>query len=1055
MWLTKVAIERPVTCVVIFLTILVLGLRSVGGMLVELNPKIDIPWVSVSVVYPGAGPEEIESLVSDPIETVVSSVNLVKNVSSVSRDGVSIVSIEFELGADLDIALSDVRAKIDEVVEKLPADAERPVVSKFDISAMPIMLIGVSSALSARDTKHVTENQIRDAFQRVPGVASIAVVGGEDREIQVQVDRGRLNALGLTISEVARTIGAQNLDLPGGAVREMSHEYAVRVVGEFKSIDEIRNARLHLPGHGGRPDINLTLGDIATVSDTTAEREEITRVDGREGVTVTVQKNADANTVAVAEGIREAAHTLEKELRGSFQFTFASDQSEKVVENLDEVRTHLIVDIMLVVLVVFLFLHSLRGTLIVSLAIPTCLLAVFIPMYFLSFTLNQMTMLGLALVIGILVDDAIVVLENIHRHLHDGENPKEAAFNGRTEIGLAAVTITMTDIVVFVPVAFMGGIVGRFFREFGLTVAMATLFSLFVSFTLTPMLASLFYRRGEVMEKKPRFLAALDRLYSGMDEHYRRLLHRALQHRGLVISSGFASLILVVFLFLPRLGFQFVPALDQGQMAVIVETPAGTSLRRTNEIVENVESIARAYQEVKSVVGTAGRVSGGGRGFGEQGPNYGMVDVVLIDKERLLDRALRPLRARAKSHKRTKSDQDLAGEFRKSLADVPGADVKVFTVRGFMGAAAPIQIELRGPDIDEMNQVAAQIVRKVRTVKGVFAPDISWRIGKPEVQVHVDRVKAADMGLSVMEIAQSIRDSIEGNTNYKYREGGDEFDLRIQLTRVNRDDVSDVENLIVGSTDDGPLFLKDVAKVELGTGPTKIERKNRERQVVVSANLVPGLPSGNAQLGINKAIADIPMGNVKLHWGGEIEAQQENSRYLFSALGLSIILVYLLMAALFESFLNPLIIMFTLPMALVGGILALVLTKSTLSIISFIGVIMLMGLVTKNAILLIDFTTTLRARGMERNDAIELAGPTRLRPILMTTLSIIVGLLPLSMKLGPGSEQRAPLAVTVQGGLIVSTILTLLVIPCLYTVADDFQNWFGRILRRIFGKGNA
>jgi len=1022
-------------------------------MLVELNPKIDIPYVNINVVYPGAGAEEIETLVTDPIERAVSAVNLVKNVSSVSREGVSLVSIEFELQADPDVALSDVRAKVDQVMGELPEDVEPPVISKLDISAMPIMLIGVSSDLPVRETKHVAENQIRDAFQRVPGVASISVVGGEDREIRVEIDRGRLDALGLTISEVARTLGAQNLDIPGGSVREKAHEYAVRVAAKFKSVDEIRNARLHFAGRGGRPDIRLTLGDIATVTDTTAEREEITRVNGREAVTITVQKNADANTVEVADAIRKTARQLEKELRGNFRFTFASDQSKRVLENLHEVRTHLIVDIVLVVLVVFMFLHSVRGTVIVSLAIPTCLLAVFIPMFFLHFTLNQMTMLGLALVIGILVDDAIVVLENIHRHLHEGESPKEAAFNGRTEIGLAAITITMTDVVVFVPVAFMGGIVGRFFREFGLTVAMATLFSLFVSFTLTPMLASRFYRRGGDAEGKNIFFATLDRLYSSLDGAYRRFLPWALRHRWLVVSSGFGSLVLVVILFLPRLGFQFVPALDQGEIALVIETPAGTSLQRTNAIVEQCEEIARRSPDVKNVVGTTGRVSGGLRGFGEQGSNWGLVDVVLIDKERLLDRLLRPFRLHSGPRKRTLSDQEIAARFRRQLADIPGADIKVFTVRGWMGAAAPIQIELRGSDIDELNRVATEIKQRLQTVKGVFAPDISWRVGKPEVQVKIDRLKAADLGLSVAEIAQAVNDSIKGNTTYKYREGGDEYDIRIQLSRINRDDVGDVEHLIVGNTDGGPVFLKDVAKVVIAAGPTKIERKNRERQVVVSANLVPGFPSGNAQLAINKAIADIPMGNVKLHWGGEIQAQQENFGYLSSALGLSVILVYLLMAALFESFLNPFVIMFSLPMALVGGILALVLTHTTLSIISFIGVIMLMGLVTKNAVLLLDYTSTLRARGMERNAALELAGPTRLRPILMTTLSIIMGLLPLSLKLGPGSEQRAPLAITVQGGLIVSTILTLVVIPCVYTIVDDIQSGIMRALRRLLHEG--
>jgi hydrophobic/amphiphilic exporter-1 (mainly G- bacteria), HAE1 family len=1052
MWFTKLAISRPVTIWMLFGAIAVLGWRSMRELQIELNPRIEIPYVTVTTIYPGAGPEEMETLVTDKIEEVVASVNNVDHITSVSRDGQSQVQVQFSLAADDNQALADVRSKVDALTAQLPQDAEKPIVTKLDITAQPVVLIGLTGPVTLRDLKHLADKQISERLQRVPGVAAVTVIGGEDREVRVAVDGAKLDAYGLGINDLVQALGAATLNLPGGRIRESQQEFPVRLVGEFKNVAQIGETRLHFGAKNGRPELRLRLRDLARVMDTSAEPVYFSRVHGRDAVTMTVQKTSDANTVEVVAGARKAMASILQGLGPGYEASYAQDQSEQVQASQHELMTHLMVDIFLVVLVVFMFLHSLRGTLIVALAIPTALLATFIPMRFFGFTLNSMTMLGLALVIGVLVDDAIVVLENIFRHLKDGESPREAAFNGRTEIGLAAITITLVDVVVFVPVGFMGGIVGRFFREFGLTVAMATLFSLFVSFTLTPMLAARLYKRGEAIESDAGFFRWLNRVYDGWERNYRRALGWALRRRGLVILTGFAALVATMMVFAPKLGFQFIPVSDQGVVSATIETPVGTSLFETDAVVRQVENAALKLPEAKVVSAQSGRVSGGFRSFGDQGPNYGSVSVTLQTKRGLLD-ALTPWRSH--TDLRERRDTVVAADLRQAVAGIPGAQIHVLTQSGWGGTDAPVQIELRGRDLDEIVRVANTLRAKVAEVPGVSDTDLSWRVGVPEVQLHIDRDRAAELGYSVTDIARVMRTAIEGNTDFKYREGGDEYDLRVQLERFDRNSVAQVGKIFLGQVNGGPVYLRDVARIEIAAGPNKIERKDRERQVVVLGNLRPGFPLGNAQRVISAAIQNVPLGSVSLNWGGQAQSMKEEGGYMAAAISLAILLVYMLQAALFESFLTPLVIMFSVPMAIVGAILALVLTHSTLSIISLIGFIMLMGLVTKNAILLLDYTITLRRRGMGRDEALQTAGPTRLRPIIMTTLSIVFGLLPLSLKLGPGSEQRAPLAIAVQGGLIVSTMLTLLVIPCLYSLTDDWaQAWrrLGRRTRGLFGR---
>ena len=1125
--LTKIAITRPVAILMLILALVVLGLQGYTRMPAELNPKVDFPYVSVFTTYNGAGPSEIETLISKPIEDAVSSVSGVKNITSVSQQGVSSVSIEFYLGTDLDVAASDIREKVDGVRRRLPDNADAPTISKADANSAPILYFAIQSSAgrSSRDLRDLADNTIKDYLGQVPGVASVFVTGGDTREINVALDRNRLDSLGLTVSDVSTALAAQNLNVPSGNITEGNRYYSVRVIDEFKSATEIANTRLSFAGKNSSPDRTVLVSDLGTVRDTVVERTQNAGIAGRapgekdteklpntsDTVSIAIVKTSDGNTVQAAEGVKQQVIKLKRILPSDIQFITTTDQSEQVQENLSDVIVTLALGAFLAVVIVYIFLHNLRGTAIVALAIPTSIIATFLVMHALGFTLNTMTLLGLSLAVGILVDDSIVVLENIFRHLAMGETPQEAAINGRGEIGLAAVTITMVDVVVFVPVAFMGGIVGQFFRSFGITVAVATLFSLFMSFTLAPMLASRWYRKGEEIEVTRGFFGAVNRFYEHLEHLYRRALVWALHHRGTVIFIGNMLLVLVILWMAlagsgaqaigtgiriavglmvlaavitavsslrakrfnaepllvagiaagasilvalgagtigQPLGFRFAPGQDQAQVALTVELPAGASIDATSKVLKQIEDRVRDMPDVKYIETSAGSTKTGGfQGGGSSGTQYGQVRLTLKDKLGNLDKILF---WKDTSDLRPRTDIDVAVDVRKRVADVPGAKIIAAEVSGFNGGAAPVQIELDGPNLDELVADANKVKQVLINTPGVLSPDISYKASQPEVQVRLDRQKAADLGLSVQQVAQGLQDAVQGNIKTKFRDdvSGNQYDIRIQYSRLDRSSITDVGTVIVGNRNGTPIRLSEVASVIEGRGPVKIDRRNRQRQVTVSAYLAPGKVIGNMQQVIDPQVKKLSLGRATYQWQGEANSMAEEGAYLFAALGLAILLVYMLMAALFNNVLYPLIIMLSIPQALVGGLLGLLIAGIPLSIIAMIGVIMLMGLVTKNAILLVDFANTLRSRGYRREDALIEAGPARLRPILMTTLAQIFGALPIAMALGRGSEFRQPLGIVIIGGLSLSALLTLLVIPCTYTVFDDISNWFGRVVSR-------
>jgi HAE1 family hydrophobic/amphiphilic exporter-1 len=1051
MWLTRLAISRPILIWMALAAIAVLGLQAYLRLPAELNPRVDIPTLTVTTVYPGAGPPEVETQISKPLEDAVGTVAGVQQVYSSSQANVSILSIDFRVGTNLDVAAADVRARVEAVRAQLPTGAEPPVVAKLDINALPILYFGLESpSRTLQQLRALVENTLVPRLERVPGVGTVQVVGGEEREIHVAVDTQRLAQFGLTIEDVVNSIKASGRDIPAGSIQASGRETDVRLAASYTSLDALRNTQILAPqlaaqssqGPGGGasalPAPPLTVADVATVTAGNAERTTINRINGQEGVSVVLTKSPDANTVTVVDEVNAA---LRQALPADVKRVDLRDDSVTVRSALEDVDTSLVLGAILAMGVILLFLHNLRGTLIVSLAIPACIVATFLVMWLFGFTLNQMTLLALSLSVGILVDDSIVVLESITRHLSQGEPPIEAAFNGRTEIGFAGVAITLVDVVVFVPIAFMGGIVGSFFKQFGLTIVAATLFSLVVSFTVTPMLASRWYRPGEQLESGQGFFAPLERLYRGLERLYRRVIRWALRWRWVVIVTGVLALGLTAFLAFSRLGTELLPGTDQGQITINIEMPPGTSLAATDAAARRVEQRIAGTPDVEATVTNVGQVLGGFGSIPQQGAQFAQINVRLKDKSGLLERLLHPVSARTAT--RTRSDQDIATQIRARLQPVTqeiGGVVHTAAVRSVIGISAPVEIQLRGSDTDQLAQMAAQVRTLLTHIPGVLDPDVSVRSGKPEVYVAIDRQRAAQFSIAPGQAGAILRDSIAGNTDTIFLEDGQEVPIRIGLEDVQRDDPQNVGGIVVGSDAQGqPVTLSDVAHIALRTGPTDIDRTNGQRTVTVTAALASDTPLGSVRALVDRQIATIPHPGIVVHWSGDIQTLDQNVIPFVSALGMAVILVYIVMASLFNALGTPFVVMFSLPMALVGALGALVLTGQTLSLVSAIGIIMLVGLMGRNAILLLDYTNTLRARGLERNAAIMEAGTTRLRPILMTSIATIVGMLPVALRIGRASEIRAPMAIVVIGGLLVSTVLTLVVIPVVYSLFDDWS----------------
>ncbi|HEY3782023.1 MAG TPA: efflux RND transporter permease subunit [Fimbriimonadaceae bacterium] len=1179
MGLTKAAITRPVFILMMMIALIVLGLLAYSSMRKEQNPDVSFGSVTVSTVYPGASPEEVNTLVSRKIEEAISGVNGMREIDATSEEGVSVVSAQFNIGANMDAAMSDVRSKVDSVVNDLPTDALKPTVTKFDSSSAPVInLVATSSKLSNKQIRDLADDKLADRFGQIDGVSSVFVNGGDVRELEVQLDHTALLAYGIGIAQIQQAVFAATQNVPSGQIIAGPQEYNVRVMGEFKTPADLANMIIAItdPANPNNPR-TVKLSDVAKVLDTTAVRSSYTTLNGKDSVSISISKSHDGNAVQISSAVDDQIQQIAK-IYG-VHLEKIQDQSIQIKEALDDLNFALIFGVFLVATIIFIFLHNMRGTIIVSIAIPVCLVASFIAMAALGFTINSMSMLALSLAIGVLVDDAIVVLENIYRHLRMGEDPREAAINGRSEIGLAAIAISLADVVVFTPIGFMGGILGEFFKPLGLTFACVVLISLFVSFTVTPMLASRWYKAGEDMEHpKGGFAMWFERRFHGLENFYRRVLEWALVHRWFVFVTGFVvllsvimvivgstqpnmkgaisagvnltvgavlvgfaafginywpkvlhptakkifvglgfgiaglvaiavpivmhlpspmSLIAPVFIFglaslaiwviygipaflanfaFPRfrarfilaalafglafpvfsaVGFQwrqwkgedvfkfsFFPPSDQGQVAIGIELSPEASLAATQKVVNYVENITTHDPNVKYTLTQVGAASSGGfSSVGAIGENRASVNLTLYDKKAFTD-----IFGGHAEHERSISDTAVSAELLQKIGRVPGANITVGTQNGF---GLPIQMSVVGSNTADIVKAAQSIVDALKNgaVPGVISPDLSSKPAVPELDIKPDRQRLAENNLSVAALGAAARIMYQGDNSTKFRVNGREYDIRVMLDDADRNNPNIVTELPIAFNGGNPIFLSSLASVTPGRGVDVIQRRDRQEQVAVTADLLPGYTAGNAQPAIDKMIKDrhlLPEG-VSILPGGQADFQNREGGGMIIALFLGLLLVYMLLASLFDNVLYPFVIQLAQPQAMVGALLALMILDQPLNIVGMIGIICLVGLVGKNAILVVDYTNTLRGRGRNRHDALVEAGPTRLRPIMMTTLALILGIMPVALAIGRGSEFRQTIGTTIIGGMLLSTLLTLVVIPCSYTIFDDFSLYVGRV----------
>ena len=1016
----------------IFVALAVIGIYSYNQMGVDLLPKMDWPIVSVVTVYPGAGPREVENDVSKPIEDALSSLNNIDNIRSYSNENVSVVVVQFSFATDVNTAANDVQRNVDIAQSQLPKDADAPRVQKADLNSFPIVRISATGSMQPIALYQFVEDKVKPALEHVPGVATVDLVGGRQREIKVGVDNARLRAYDLSIMQVAHAMASDNLDFPAGTVSGTTKEYTVRLSGKFKSVGQLRNMVIASTSKGV-----VHLGDVAYVRDSyKTEGQTYSRMEGNPAIGIIIQKTSDANSVKTSDGIREALKNLELEYRNSdLKFTVAQDITQFTRNSMNEVRRDLGLAIMMVAITLFLFLHSARNSLIVLLSIPTSLISTFIFMHAMGFTINLVSMMAMALVIGILVDDSIVVLENIHRHMELGEEKKAAALNGRSEIGFAAVAITLVDVVVFLPIALVGGLVGKIFREFGLTIVVSTLISLFVSFTLTPMLASRWsslnqYKNDSIAGKLVNWFENFQRR---LDAGYRKVLGWGLANRKKVIGISVGAL-LVSLLPIPLhlIGTEFMTQPDRGEFALIVEMPVGTPLDKTDQTIKQIENRLRGDPNIQDYFSTVGMSE---QTFQKSTqPNLGQIHIRLVPAWQ----------------RRISTEEEMTRV--KDIADsYPGVTSRT-SVIGMWGTAnySPLEVEIQGADLPQVVSASQKIGDVMGRTNGVTDIKSTWQTARPELQVVVDREKAASFGLTLGDVASALQTAIQGNVVTKYNDNGTDYDVRLQLAESDRNKASELQNMTLMTGSGRQVYLRQIAEVIRGSGPVEIDRKDRERLVTIIGNLTGSRSLGDATRDIESGIASLKLpSSIRVFFGGDNENMSDMFSDMGLALAMAVLFVYMIMVSLFESYAHPFTIMFSLPVALVGGMLALLLTGQTLNTFSMIGVIMSVGLVTKNAILLVDYTNTLRGRGYDMTHAILEAGPTRLRPIVMTTATMVFGMLPLALGLGSGSEIRQSMAVVVIGALISSTLLTLLLVPVMYTYVDGLKARFPVFFRQL------
>ncbi len=1020
MFLPNISIRRPVFIVMQVLAILVLGIVSYNRIGIDLMPEVEFPYIAITAIYPGVGAQEIENQVTKPIEEAMSAINRLKNVYSTSAEGFSQILLEFDIGVKVRDADSDVRQKLSEIRSKLPRDMDEPVIARFDVTATPIMIFSLSSNLPLDELRVLADDKVKNRIQQTEEVAQVELVGGLEREIKVEVDKNKLKAYNLSVDQVIGSLSRENLNVPGGRVEIQPQEFVLRTTGEFEEVSDI--GKIPVANYQGTP---VHLKDVASVKDSFKEVREIAQLNSKPSVSFIIYKQSGGNTVKVCDRLKKAIAGLKKELPAGTSIEIASDQSKFIRRSVHETMRTLYLGAIFATLVIFIFLGNFRSTIIAALAIPTSILATFVMMGIFGYTINMMTLMGLSLCVGILIDDAIVVRENIFRHVEEGMEPEEASRFGTSEVGLAVMACTFTIIAVFVPTAYMGGIVGKFFKAFAFTVVFAVLYSLWDSFTMAPMLSAkvLVKQRKDKDSILKRSFAPFNRAYHNLNLSYGKTLAWALKHKTLIIVSSiilfFLSLSLTIFV-----GKEFIPQGDRGEFNVILEEPIGTSIQTTEKTATEVEKILFTYPEVQSVFTTIGLQEGAS--------NKGTIRVELV-----------PLK------ERKKQTVEVEKEIRQRLSEVPGLKSQVAMVGMFEGQQQdyPLTMFIKGPEIRVLDEVSAKVLDMLEQIPGVADPDRSIRSGKPEMRVVVDREKASRLGVSTAQIAMTLRSLVDGNVATKLRQSEKEIDVRVILPPEQKNNFEEVASVNILTPAGVAVPLRSIASLQEGVGPSEINRQNRERVAIITANLVDR-PLGDIVEDLNKKLADYPLPpGYKIEQRGDVEMMGEMFFNMILVLVIGVIFIYIVLGSQFNSFLHPFTIMLALPLAVVGALLAIFLTGQRLNMMTMVGIILLMGIATKNSILLIDYTITLRKRGMAREEALLQAGPIRLRPILMTSAAMIMGMLPAALGIGEGAEWRQSMGIAVIGGLITSTPLTLLVVPVTYVVVDNFGEFLKRNIK--------
>ncbi len=1013
MFLAKVSINRPVLTTVGLLVFLIFGLIAYFKLNLNLQPDVEIPYVTISTVYPGAGPKEIETLITKRIEEVVSTVSQVERIESYSLDGLSIIIIEFNLKKNVDVASQEVKDKIDPIINDLPEDSKKPIVQKVDLKSFPVVDVVLSGNLDSRELYQIADKTLKDRFSQIQGVAKVQITGGQEREIRLVMDNRVVYENTISLPQMTQILKAHNMDIPGGYFQIGDQEYTVRLNGEFTDVDAIKE--LEVPTAYGPKKIRQ-FADVVDAGKDIRQRATFFNVINNEKddkvIRLGIVKSSDGNIVEVADAIKGSLAEIQAILPEGCKLEIVNDASTFVKSSFSDTMSNIYLGVLFTAIILFFFLHDWRSTIIVAMSMPTSIISTFLLLQMFGLTLNMMTLMGLSVSVGVLVANSIVVIENIFRYKKLGKTIKQAAYIGTSEVTVAVLASTLTNLVVFLPIANMSSMVGLWLRELALAAVFATIFSLIMSFTLTPMLASLILSKEH---KTGKFATWFNNFEAKQTAFYKNMLNFVLKSKK--ISAAIVALSILIFIFVimifgPKLGFEFIPQTDDGKINIQVELPEGYNLEATSKTINEIENRLKSYKEVTHVLTNLGKLSDL-----DIGTNMASMDVQLVDAKQ-----------------RDYGLQDMITKFVKKLSDIPNAKIKVDVGEHMGGQEAPIQFFLMGQNLDELERLKDQVWAKVQDVPGLINLDQSSRAGKPEITVYPRREKLTETGLTIADLALTLRASIEGMQSAKYRESGDEYDITVTLDDNSVDSPEKIGNITVASQK-GSFRMAQLADIKFTTGYTKILHRDKFTSVMFTGAAAQGHPLGNVTNEIDRRVKEINLpSGYYIRWGGNVKMMNDMFVDMAFAFLLAVLLTYMLLSAILESFWQPVLIMFTVLLGLIGVILALYITSTAFSITSLMAIIMLIGIVVNNAILILDYTNQLRReQGMLPKDALLEACPTKLKPQIMSSIAIILGMLPLALGIGDaGKEIRMPLGVVAIGGLIVSTILTLFVIPALY-----------------------